>query len=179
MGREWKRKFNFSVTHPNLPKWQRLISKERSTQIEMWPRRVFWNKKLSPSEKQRWHNAIWLTEKLNIALLLDSTNTTKSQIHRTKWSKLQINTRATNGTEINGAIEIYKILARKKAVFLHAFAIGSHLNLDLDEVRRNSRIHYTKLIMDVYIFLDNLLSNLLNNSFYPLIYLHLMKSLFP
>ena len=43
---------------------------------------------------------------------------------------------------------------------------------------RKMQFHYTKLIMGTYIFLDNLLSHLLNNSFYPLIYLHLMKSLF-
>lgn len=60
------------------------------------------------------------------------------------------------------------LFVRETSIGLHESQVGE----------RKMQFHYTKLIMGTYIFLDNLLSHLLNNSFYPLIYLHLMKSLF-
>lgn len=71
--------------------------------------------------------------------------------------------------------ERFKKSMQGKMFFLQATFIG----LPKSQVgQRKMQFHYTNLIMGTHVFLDNLLSHLLNNSFYPLIYLHLMRSAF-
>lgn len=129
---------------------------------------------ISTREKESQDNTIQWQRKLNIALFLDSVKTTNSQLRWAKWNKLHINTRVTNGSEINVVERDLRNPCEENCYFCMRSSLAN-LKRMFGQWRWNSRFHYTNLIMVRIYFLIISSRICLIIALYPLIYLHLMS----
>ena len=122
--------------------------------------------------KPRQYNSV--TEKIKYRFVFGLCKTTKSQLRWAKWNKLHINTRVTNGSEINVVERDLRNPCEENCYFCMRSSLAN-LKRMFGQWRWNSRFHYTNLIMVRIYFLIIFSRICLIIALYPLIYLHLMS----
>ena len=102
------------------------------------------------------------TEKIKYRFVFRQT--TKPQLLHSKWNELHINTKWEMVVRLT-PWKIFSKYKRENCCFCQRFSLANWKFYFVEE-RRESRFHYTNLIIvRIYIYFDNLYSHLLNNCF--------------